>query len=372
LATSPETEFAERLRALRRKQRLTQAQLARALGDISVSAISAWESPSDLKWPTTDRLRLYALFFARDHPIGADPQLSREQDLNASEREKFEALHRELVALREAAPAAVAAPDRKSFWTFDGGPITIVCPEVPADRRSPLAKERNPNYTKTYRYADLDALIEVYAEIRACNPGTPVRHALASEVLPHEMKGHLVIIGGIGWHQAAPWLQQELNGLPIQQVVVRDLENGEIFRTTEPFNREFRPRWEDGKFPEKDPVDPAQLKAEQTEDAWRGNTRRELVADVAMIARILNPIGKGRTITICNGVYSHGVVGAALSLIDSSVRKDNEAYINARFPGGSFIVLTRIMLGNREAVPAEFGDPKYRLYEWPPHEEAAD
>ena len=38
--------------------------------------------------------------------------------------------------------------------------------------------------------------------------------------------------------------------------------------------------------------------------------RKELVADVAYVARLRNPFQFDRTLTICNGIHSRGVLGA--------------------------------------------------------------
>lgn len=259
-----------------------------------------------------------------------------------------------------------------SFWTFDGGSITIVCPALPADRRSPLANERDPNYSETYRYADLDALIEVYAAIRASNPELEVVRKLSAEIEPADLQGHLVIIGGIGWHGVAAWLAHVLDGLPVQQIAVPDLQNGEIFISRERGGREFRPLWRDLEVSKDGILDEAQLRAEQTEDAWRGTTQRELAEDVALLARLGNPFDKQGTITICNGVYSRGVAGAATALIDSRVRDRNEAYLTTNFPSGSFAVLAKVPIVNGKAAPPLFEDSSYRLHEWSLHEETTD
>ncbi|MFI5732349.1 helix-turn-helix domain-containing protein [Kribbella sp. NPDC051587] len=372
MSPSPEEAFAHRLRALRGQQGLTQGKLGLALGGLSTSAISSYENASDPKLPTADRLRAYALFCAQDHSTEVVPQLAREQDLTGAERGKFEELHRELVGLRDAARGAISAPERKSFWTFDGEPITIICPEVPEERRSPLAKESNPNYTETYSYADVDALLEVWGQIRASNPELKVDHKLSAEIKPADLQGHLVILGGIGWHEVADWLRDVLDGLPVQQIAVPDLENGEIFTSRKLGDREFRPVWRNHKVAKDGILTKDQLKAEQTEDAWLGTTQRELVEDVALLARLGNPFDEQGTITICNGVYSRGVVGAAKALIDPLVRDHNEAYLATNFPSGSFAVLAKVPIVNGKASPPRFGDSRYRLYEWSLDEEATD
>ncbi|MFK4083999.1 helix-turn-helix domain-containing protein [Kribbella sp. NPDC020789] len=374
LAPSPEAELADRLRALRREQRLTQAKLAHALGGpkgISVSAISSWENSSDPKLPPADRLRSYALFCAQDHTAEAVPQLAREQDLNASEREKFGALHRELIELREAArnKSGTSATDA-DIWTFDTGPVTIICPEAPAAYRSPLADEANPNYTRMYRYADVDALIELWGHLRARNPELEnLSHKLPEEATAPDLAGHLIVLGGIVWNDVAHRLQPLIRDLPIQQAVVEDLSNGEVFAL--PDGKEFRPEWSDyeraSDVPSKE-----EITAAQTEDMWRDGRRRSLMEDVAFLARVPNPLNHTRTLTVCSGVYSRGVLGAVRALTDIAVRERNEAYLAGRFPGRSFAMLMRVPLVNGEAMSPDLEIARNRLYEWPSTDEAVE
>ncbi len=372
LAPSPEAVLAERLRALRQSQRLTQARLARALGGtkgISVSAISSWENSSDPKLPPASRLRSYALFCAQDHASEAVPQLAREEDLNTSEREKFAALYRELTGLRDAARNKASTPAAGAgLWSFDEGPVTVICPEAPAAYRSPLADEANPNYTRMGRYADADALIELWGHLRASNPDVDLSHKLSEEAAPPDLAGHLVVLGGIVWNDVAHQLQMFLRDLPIQQVEVPDLVNGEVFRL--PDGLEFRPHWgEYERTVEKAPTK-EQITAEQIEDVWRDGKRRSLIEDVAFLARVPNPLNHTRTLTVCSGVYSRGVLGAVRALTDIAVRDRNEAYLANRFPGGSFALLMRVPLVNAEAMSPDLEIPYNRLYEWSPSDEA--
>jgi len=373
LAPSQEAvRLAARLRALRRSRRLTQAELASVLGGtkgISVSAISSWENTSKPALPTSERLRSYAIFGSQEHSAGATPQLAHERDLSAPEREKVDALYRELMELREAAQRTTGtSAAATSIWTFDEGPVTIICPEAPAAYRSPLADEANPNYTRMYRYADVDALIELWGHLRARNPELEdLTHKLPEEAAAPEFPSHLIVLGGTVWNDVAHQLQPLLRNLPIQQIEVPELLNGEIFRLSD--GQEFRPEWTDyervpGEVPTKE-----QITAEQTDDVWRDGRRRGLIEDVGFLARVPNPLNHTRTLTICSGVYSHGVLGAVRALTDTAVRDRNEAYLASRFPSGSFALLTRVPLFNAGAISPDLEIPHNRLYEWSPDDE---
>lgn len=89
--TSPALlRLAQRLRELRERHwpdvRLTQAQLAKALGNVAPATISSWESPAAPKLPPAERLAAYARFFAtRRSADGETPALLPREDLSEDE-----------------------------------------------------------------------------------------------------------------------------------------------------------------------------------------------------------------------------------------------------------------------------------------------
>ena len=374
MAPSPEAvRLARRLRDLRETAGLTQKDVSQALSAdvrVAVATISSWESQSNPKLPPEDRLRSYALFFAMSPTL---ERLPREQDLSPAERERFSTLQRELMTLRDdVRHQQSGSSSSNSSYTFDfeSGRITLICPEVPELGRSPLADEDNPNHTRLYKYADLDALIEMWGHVRASNPELRVRHRLPSEVSADHMSGHLILIGGIAWNRVTSRLLRVLDNLPIRQMSVPDLADGEIFRSRD--GREYRPLWEERKgAADDDAPSKAELEAEQAQDAWKGDTPRELVEDVALFARLPNPFNHSRTITICNGVYSRGVLGAVRMLTDDAVRERNEIYLANRFPGGVYGLLMRVPVINGEAVTPDLEIEDNRLFEWSPEDEDA-
>ncbi|MEV5961845.1 helix-turn-helix transcriptional regulator [Kribbella sp. NPDC051952] len=364
--------LARRLRDLRESRGLTQKALAQALsGDdtrVAMATISSWESAGNPKLPPAERLRSYALLFSTTDDA---TQLPREQDLNAAAQERFNTLHRELIGLRDAVRGQVGSSIGGSYlYDFEHGPITIICPEAPVEGRSPMAAEDNPNHTRMYRYADLDSLVELWGHIRASNPELKVGHRLPAEIVADDLSGHLIVLGGIAWNQVTNRLQRVLNELPVQQVKVSDLENGEIFRR--PDGEEFRPEWEPREGAATELPSAKQLKSAQMDDVWRNGKRHDLIEDVGLVARLPNPFNHRRTITICNGVYSRGVLGAVRTFTDLAVRERNEAYVASQFPGGSFVMVLRVPVVNGEAISPDLENPENRLFEWPSSDEAAE
>jgi hypothetical protein len=310
---------------------------------VAVATISSWESVTTPKLPPAERLHSYALFFSTDRP-----QLVPEAELSADERRHYQALHQELIGLRDAVGGAVrgSSLSGSSTWKFEEGPVTIICPETPSVDLSPLANEKDPNYTRMYRYADLDALIELWGHVRAVNPELNVVHRLASDVVADDLSGHVVVLGGIAWNDKAKRLLKTLRELPVSQVEVADLDTGEIFRSSGAGGREFRPVWE------------------ETEDG------QVLIEDVALLARLRNPFNHARTVTICNGIHSRGVVGSVRALTDATVRERNEAYLSEHFPGGSFALLMRVPVVGAETLSPDLEIASNRLYEWSPNKRA--
>jgi transcriptional regulator with XRE-family HTH domain len=115
----PARRLAERLRDFRERKRLTQRQLATAIGGadpLSVATISQWENPGSGRLPPPQRLAMYARLFCtgRSFASGA-PRLLGDDELTEQEREREGDLYTELLALREGAlPAPDPAPARLS------------------------------------------------------------------------------------------------------------------------------------------------------------------------------------------------------------------------------------------------------------------
>jgi hypothetical protein len=319
---------------------LTQAQLAAALSNerkVGPATISAWESPTNPKIPTPARLSAYARFFATKRSLDGDPHLISEADLTTDERERCHALDRELRDLLENRPV-----ERRSTFTFDEGPVTIVCPEAPRDMQGTLARERDPNFTKLLQYGDLDALIEIYGHLRAYNPTLDVFHRLASEIRADDLSTHVILLGGVAWNQVTRRIQEAIRQVPITQLEVQGFP-GDVFEVTDDRKKRFDPVWETNESGE----------------------RVELTEDVALVVRLPNPFNGKRTLTICNGIHSRGVYGAVRCLTDHRVRDANEDYLARRFPDGRFAMLFRVPVVANETLSPDLTNETARLYEWP-------
>ena len=101
----------------------------------------------------------------------------------------------------------------------------------------PWPTNRTPNYTRMYRYADLDALIELWGHIRASNPELTGGARLS--VRGHRGR-HVQPPGRARWGRLEPGQQaaaEDFSELPVSQVEVSDLETGEIFKASGPRGR---------------------------------------------------------------------------------------------------------------------------------------
>ena len=205
----------------------------------------------------------------------------------------------------------------------------MICPDAPEEVRGSLAKEDDPNFTELQRYGDLDALIELYGHLCRENPTLEIFHKLASEVVEDDYGGQVILLGGIGWNQSTRRIGKSLGQVPVKQIDVTDLPGGDIFQIEAA----------DG------------LKSFYYPESEELGGRKELVADVAYVARLRNPLQYARTLTICNGIHSRGVLGAVLCFTDSTVREHNERYLAAEFPKGEFAILLRASCGQKDHVP---------------------
>ena len=230
----------------------------------------------------------------------------------------------------------------RNTWHFtDSGPVTLICAQLPGEMTSPLADPANPNYTEFLSFGDLDALVELYGHIRAANPTIDVSIKPSSRFNDSDLSSHLVLIGGIAWNDITEQIS-EMSQLPIRQVADAEIRTGEIFVVHHGEEQQkFLPKW----------------------DVNHG----ELIEDVGLIARTQNPLNTSRSLTICNGIHSRGVVGAVRALTDAKLRESNERYITENFAGESpFAILMRVPVVARRTTTPEFRSANCILYQWSP------
>lgn len=349
--------LARRLRGLRQGWpggRLTQQKLAQALSQeapVGSPTLSSWESLTSPKSPPRSRLDAYARFFATERSFdGTTVRLLKETELEEAEVTQFHELREELLGLLLDEDADELEPEielRRTLLKFQQGPVIIICPEAPVESRGLLADESSPNFSRLHTYADTDAVLELFGHLRAVNPKEKVFVRSHTRIQPHELQSHIVVVGGIGWNPTTKRILDQLERLlPVAQVEDPRLETGEIFKL------------------KKDDADDEQLFFPVT-DPETG----ELVEDVALIARLPNPFNSSRTLTICNGIHSRGVVGAVLAITDETVRPANEEFLAHHFSTSDFAMLVRVHVVTGNALAPDFQNPGARLFEWAPEME---
>jgi hypothetical protein len=346
----PVTRLAERVRTLRENEfgGITQRALGRALGDadkpVSHATISMWETSERIV--PESRLERYARLYCTERSFEGEPHLIDLAELDSDERSRLDALLAELLALRgEAAESSTVPPVEaaRSMWHFpDGWPITLACSRLPENLRPPQANPLDLHYVKFSDLADLDALIDIYGAIRAYNPRSPVTILAAQDLTRKDAANHLVLIGGLAWQAAMPWFER-IFPIPIEAgdpaergALVARVSGGETL--------EFPFRKSDG------------------EDQEGGG----LIEDVGFFARGKNPTAPKRTLTICGGITTRGVRGAAQSFIDPEMRENNERYLHQpRFPEGStYCIVMRVPIVNKDPITPDLSKKENRLLEW--------
>jgi len=347
--TPPALQLASRLKQLRAQSpRLTQRKLADAFSaeeSLSPATVSSWESLRSPKLPPEHRIREYARFFATPRSIlSKQPKLFSLNDLDQDEKNAYEKLAAELLRLRSAADGDSPGekPTFNRSWHFrDGGRVTFVCALLPDDMIGEFGDPENPNYTELQTYADADALIELFGHIRAENPAATVHFKTPRDVEPDELTGHVILLGGVVWNEITGILS-EMTDLPIRQVNDPSLNSGEIFvADVEGGERPFWPKWAD-------------------------DNERVLMEDIGLLARVPNPLNESRTLTICNGIHSRGVYGAARALTDAEMRDGNEEFISTNFGDGrSFAILMSVKVIKNKAMTPDLNGRNVVLYKWP-------
>lgn len=361
----PRRAMAQRLRTLRETswpgRKVNQSQLADALS-VSVPLVSSWESPNNPKVPPKSRIEDIATFFASPKSFdGHAGHLLRPDEMTAQERAEKQKLLEELTRLRN---EALATADASGPWvavpgsaqgiaqSLSSGPyrfepgldITIVCAELPPDmlERMPYAHPSSPDFIALYRYSELDSLFELYGHLRAANPTSQVNLRLAHELQPDDYTSHLISLGGVDWNLATRSVLDRLD-LPVRQVNDWNKPGGAYFEVEDA----------DGSKAEHRPL---------LEEPGGQKVLRE---DVALFARAVNPFNRKRTVTICNGMYGSGSLGAVRALTDARFRDRNAEYVRDRFgDSDAYCILTRVEVVAGATLTPDWNSPEKRLFEW--------
>jgi len=348
-AEEPQTALAWRLRGLRKERGITQGQLAKVLGrgkQLSTALISSWENLSNPVTPPMAHLEAYALFFATEHSVHRG--LMDPAELTPTERAARGQLLAELTALRDAAmigATTASQPTQESLWHFPvDQDVTIVCAPRPETELSGASytDPADPDYERLSRYADLDALIELFGYIRAVNPMNKVKYRKSDEIRADDYTAHLVLIGGVDWNAATRDMFRRVR-IPVSQTTREHVDDyGEFTVAENGKKRSFRPT------------------------LVKDGEHRVLVEDVAHFYHGRNPYNRKRTVTFLNGMFSRGTHGVVRALTDARFRDRNEAYLRERFGrSDSFSVLTRVPIVNGRALTPDWTVPDNRLHEWP-------
>lgn len=343
--------LAHRLRMLRTDHwpdvRLTQGALARVLGGdepLAPATVASWENKSAPKLPPRERIIAYAQFFATHRSVASEPCLVPIESFSAEERAAFDELSQALLRMHAAARGPTADEEivtRKSWHFADSGPLTLVCGKLPRDETAPLANPTDPNYTELLSFADLDALFELHGHVRAENPTMDVFYKPPTRLEPDILSGHIVLIGGIAWNELTKRFFTELATIPVVQVEDPAVPTGEIFiADTGQTEQKFLPTWSD-------------------------SGKQNLIDDVGLLVRMPNPLNSSRTLTMCNGIHSRGVMGAVRSLTDARLRESNERYIANNFGDArQFGILMRIKVIEGHSMTPDFNIAGTVLYQW--------
>lgn len=341
--------LARRLRALREAglagQSITQRQLAQALSTAEPASgplISSWENNTAV--PPFSRLEAYATFFATERSVARSPfRLLPTAELTPDELERRGQLLTELTRLRKIAiHGTTSAAD--AIWQFSPRhDITIICPELPENlwHNLPYADPQSPDFVKLYRFADLDALVEIYGQIRALNPTNKVSISTPSEAGADVFTAHLVVLGGVDFNAVTRQLLRLID-IPVRQMARRLETDAGGFQVDN-----------DGETAELVPL------------LQKADDRTELVEDVGHFYHGRNPLNEKRTVTICAGMYARGTLGAVRAMTDPRFRDRNAEYVEKNLGLEQFSIVSRVRILTGEVVTPDWTRSDVRLHQWP-------
>ena len=315
--------------------RITQDQLGAALGEakpLSGAIVSTWENGEVDKWPTEARITQYALIFSSARSFTPAPHTPDESKLDRSERTRFRRLREELLGLREVAEQEArrartepTALGTNEIWHHDREEkLFVVAPELPATEQASFAHRDSPNYVRLARYGDLDAFFEMCVALTRMGYHN-LSHRSANEGGIGSAR-NLVLIGGPSWNGITRGFMHLLR-LPITQ-------------DPEPFGGPNSFIMSDG------------TRARPTVFS-QGTGVEQVVEDVGLFVRATNPNNPSTDITICSGVFTHGVLGAVRVFTNPLVAAENVAVVRERLgQTTNFAVLFRVnVIGGRVATP---------------------
>ena len=321
----------------------------------SVALISSWERRSEPPTPSAQRLADYATFFSTGRSVERRPyRVLGLDELTDAERARRSELEQRLIELRTAAVSGDEheVPGRSGVtgrgpWHFPDAdpdrPVVIVCPELPAEQLAavPHSDPTDPDFSELYRLTDLDALLELHGHIRAVNPDARVEYRNVTNLRRDDVGGDLVVLGGVDWNAATSDVLRR-TGVPIAQVPQDDPMYRGSFQVAGEETRTFAPVIDDR------------------------NGRRVLVEDVGHFYRGPNPFNAQRTVTLCNGVFGRGVLGAVRALTDREFRDKNTEYLERQFgDDDSYSLLFRVTVFNERVVATpDWTTPPCVLHTW--------
>jgi transcriptional regulator with XRE-family HTH domain len=357
-AQDPRLVLARRLRTLREEQfagrKITQQQLARALGGVSVPLISSWESQASPRIPPLARLDAYALLFATERsfetaPGGYPAAVSLSEDEQATMNE----LKRELRQLRSAAlRASTAEPEPGEsevslsmgpWYLPEGKVITIVCARLPDHmiKTIPYTDVDDPDYIEFLTYSELDSLFELHGHIRAANPAKDVYLRVSGHLAPDDYTSHLALLGGVDWNEMTQTTLERLQ-LPVRQVADWTTEGAQYFEVDDKgVSSQYRPVLE------------------------KSGDKEILLEDVALFVCAVSPFNRKRKVTICNGMYGRGTLGVVRALTDASFRDRNAEYLASRFGDSEcYCILSRVPVVHGRTLTPDWSLGEHTLFEW--------
>jgi hypothetical protein len=194
----------------------------------------------------------------------------------------------------------------RSFWGFGNqSTVDIICSSIPSDVSPDFANPSHRNYLRYAKFADLDTLIVVHANLARLFPSLIIRDFTSEEHLAYESE-NVIIIGGPPLNVKSKHLQDHL-----------------------PYSFLEKPLGED------DPLVVNRLPDYIFCPKW--SNEGSLLSDISLFARLR--YAHSSSIYILAGCLTTGVLGAAKSMLTGTEAFENIDFVSSRVGEADFVVI---------------------------------
>lgn len=226
--------------------------------------------------------------------------------------------------LLQGGAAAENLSSARRTWSIASRYLATDIPVVaaPSSSRSQFKSLNSENYTRLDSLGDRDSIVEIVRLLSRLYPASRANLEDSSSFGVNNLRRPLVLVGGMGFegHENNSLTKSLFNHLGIRL----------NFRC-------------DG--------------LDYTDRSWNVERREdgEVVKDIAIFSRLSSPFDDKVKIVSLQGVFTRGVLGAALSFGLGSVAQHNHRIVDELVGSGDFVAIFEVSVVGGRVIPAKVG-----------------